>query len=128
MTQIYLSWIISTDDVGVAQYAIERCLLSSCTYFPITEWSSNYYDNYSDMGLIPRTSYSYRVQAMDAAGNKSDFSNVASATTQPDPESPTAPTGLVASPISSSQINLAWNASTDNVGVTGYSIERCLVL
>ena len=27
--------------------------------------------------------------------------------------------------ISSSQINLGWTASTDNVGVTGYRIERC---
>ena len=26
---------------------------------------------------------------------------------------------------SSSQINLTWTASTDNVGVTGYRVERC---
>ena len=27
--------------------------------------------------------------------------------------------------MSGSQINLSWTASTDNVGVTGYLIERC---
>jgi fibronectin type 3 domain-containing protein len=38
---------------------------------------------------------------------------------------PTAPTNLTATPISQSQINLSWTASTDNVGVTGYLVERC---
>ncbi len=41
-----------------------------------------------------------------------------------DTQAPTAPTGLGASAASSSQINLAWTASTDNVGVTGYKIFR----
>jgi hypothetical protein len=38
---------------------------------------------------------------------------------------PTPVNGLVASMVSSSQINLNWNASTDAVGVTGYRVERC---
>ena len=38
---------------------------------------------------------------------------------------PTAPTNLTATAISQSQINLSWTASTDNVGVTGYLVERC---
>jgi cellulose 1,4-beta-cellobiosidase len=37
---------------------------------------------------------------------------------------PSTPTGLSATAISSSQINLSWTASTDNVGVTGYKIFR----
>jgi len=36
----------------------------------------------------------------------------------------TVPTGLTATAISSTQINLAWTASTDNVGVTGYRVYR----
>ena len=32
------------------------------------------------------------------------------------------PTDLTASPISTTQITLSWNASTDNVGVTGYTV------
>jgi len=43
----------------------------------------------------------------------------------PDTQAPTIPTNLTATAISSSQINLAWTASTDNVGVTGYRIYRC---
>ena len=38
---------------------------------------------------------------------------------------PTAPANLTATAAGSSQINLSWSASTDNVGVTGYQIERC---
>ena len=43
----------------------------------------------------------------------------------PDTQPPTAPTNLLASAVSSSQINLSWTASTDDVGVTGYRVERC---
>lgn len=42
-----------------------------------------------------------------------------------DTEPPSAPTGLQALVISSSQINLSWTASTDNVGVIGYQVESC---
>lgn len=41
-----------------------------------------------------------------------------------DAQPPTAPTDFTAIPVSSSQINLSWTASTDNVGVTGYEIYR----
>jgi endoglucanase len=40
----------------------------------------------------------------------------------PDTQPPTAPTGLVSPSQTSSSIALAWTASTDNVGVTGYRI------
>ncbi|MGQ7886398.1 CBM96 family carbohydrate-binding protein [Paenibacillus sp. WC2504] len=41
-----------------------------------------------------------------------------------DTQAPSAPSGLTGSAASSSQINLSWNASTDNVGVTGYDVYR----
>lgn len=43
----------------------------------------------------------------------------------PDTEAPTAPSNPAANAVSQSQINVTWDASTDNVGVTGYRIERC---
>jgi hypothetical protein len=53
-----------------------------------------------------------------------------SVTAQPEPSQPadtsppSVPTALQASAISSSQVNLTWDASTDNVGVSGYQVLR----
>lgn len=76
-------------------------------------------------GLLPATLYHYRVRSRDAAGNLS-VSNNGSFTTaaSADTSSPSAPAGLTAFAVSSSQINLVWNPSTDNVGVSGYRVYR----
>jgi uncharacterized protein (TIGR03437 family) len=42
-----------------------------------------------------------------------------------DTHSPTAPTNLTAASLAANQINLSWTASTDDVEVTGYRVERC---
>ncbi|MDO8742766.1 MAG: Ig-like domain-containing protein [bacterium] len=42
----------------------------------------------------------------------------------PDTSAPSVPSGLSATSISSTQINLSWTAATDNVGVSGYRIYR----
>lgn len=125
-SQINLSWTSSTDNVGVTAYLIERCQSTGCVNFAqIASIAPG--TTYSDTGLTASTSYSYRIRATDAANNLSAYSNSATATTQnvPDMQPPTAPTNLTATPISSVQINLTWTASTDNVGVTGYRVERC---
>ncbi len=40
----------------------------------------------------------------------------------PDTQAPTAPSNLVASNVAQTTLSLSWNASTDNVGVTGYDV------
>ena len=79
---------------------------------------------YSDTGLAAATTYRYRVRAADAAGNLSGYTAIQNATT-PDTQAPTEPTGLTATAVSQSQINLAWTGSTDNVALTSYRVERC---
>lgn len=44
--------------------------------------------------------------------------------TPTDTQAPTTPTNLAAATESSTQINLTWTASTDNVGVVGYKVYR----
>jgi len=122
-TQISLNWVASTDNVGVTGYRVERCQGAGCSSFAQVGTVSSG-TIYVDSGLTVLTSYSYRVRANDAAGNLSAYSGVATATT-PDSNAPTAPNSLTATAASTSQINLSWNASTDNVGVTAYLIERC---
>ena len=43
----------------------------------------------------------------------------------PDTVPPTVPANVTATATSSTAINVSWAASTDNVGVTGYRVERC---
>ena len=53
-----------------------------------------------------------------------NYVTVTAATTS-DTSPPTAPSTLAASASGTTSINLTWQGSTDNVGVTGYRIERC---
>jgi chitodextrinase len=124
-SQINLAWTASTDNVAVTGYRVERCAGANCSNF--AQVGTPAATTFGDIGLAPSTAYSYRVRAVDAAGNLSDYSTVVSTSTPagPDTTAPTAPTGLTATAASTSQINLAWTASTDNVGVTGYRVERC---
>ena len=116
-SQVNLSWAASTDDVGVAGYKVYRNGVQIATATATS---------YSNTGLAPSTTYSYTVAAFDAAGNPSAQSTPLSATTlsAADTTAPSAPAGLTAAAVSSSQINLAWTASTDNVGVAGYKVYR----
>ncbi len=121
-TQVNLSWTASTDDVGVTGYLIERCQGAVCSSF--AQIATVTATTYSDFGLAVNTSYSYRVRAKDAAAHTSLYSNVATVVTV-DSQSPTTPGSLGAVPQGGSQINLSWTASTDDVGVTAYLVERC---
>lgn len=130
-SQINLSWTGSTDSggSGLAGYKIERCSGSGCSVFVQVALSSA--TSYSDAGLSPSTSYTYRVRAYDNAlpVNNSGYSNTASATTftPPDTTSPTTPF-LSGSPFGPTQIDLSWTASTDASGISDYRVYRGGVL
>jgi len=64
------------------------------------------------------------IAAVDIAGNESENSAEVSGAPTADTEAPTTPTNLLASAASSTQIDLSWDASTDNVEVAGYKVER----
>src|SRR5882672_8857211 len=117
-SQIGLSWAASTDDVGVTGYRVNRGGALLTNVGTVTTLQNT--------GLSPSTTYTYTVQAVDAAGNASGQSAAASATTPPAPDTaaPSTPTGLVASASSPSQIALSWGASSDDVGVSGYRVYR----
>src|SRR5438046_2814009 len=116
-TTINLSWIASTDNVGVTGYIVKRngTLVATPTS-----------TSYADTGLSSATTYSYTVAARDAAGNVSSGSASASATTTnaADTTPPSTPAGLVATAAGATTINLSWNASTDNIGVIDYIVSR----
>jgi hypothetical protein len=87
---------------------------------------------YSDSGLNSGVTYVYTIAAYDGSPNQnaSPQSSPASATTltTADTTPPTIPSNLIATPVSPSQIDLSWNASTDASGIAGYKIYRDAVL
>lgn len=74
-TQVNLSWSASSDNTGVRGYGIYRngSLVATVNQNTLT---------YSDVRLVPSTTYSYRVDAFDGSGNHSALSTAISATTQ----------------------------------------------
>ena len=116
-TQINLIWTASTDNVGVTGYEVYRNNVKVATVTSLT---------HSNTGLASSTVYTFYVKAVDAAANVSAASSTVSATTSaaPDTVAPSVPGSLTAKAVSSTQINLAWAASTDNVGVSSYEVYR----
>ena len=114
---IDLSWTAATDNVAVTGYRIFR----DGGPVPINTVNGT---TFSDAGQTG--THSYGVRAIDAAGNQSDLSNIASATAGGgDITPPAAPTALVATGnLVTKTIELSWTASTDDVGVTGYRVFR----
>jgi hypothetical protein len=117
-TAVNLSWTDNADNE--TGFSIERSI-NGIDWIEIATPAGNT-TSYSDTTCAPSTHYYYRVRAENMGGD-SDNSNTADATTPaPIPTVPNAPTGLAASAVSSSQINLTW---TDNAGdETGFVIER----
>jgi chitodextrinase len=111
---VALSWTASNDNVGVTGYRVSRngSIVATLTGTTYDDWTA-----------LPKTTYDYTVVAFDAGGNVSPASNVAHVTTPADTIRPTAPSGLTATAVGAN-VNLAWTASTDNVGVFEYDVIR----
>ncbi|MGN6241212.1 MAG: glycoside hydrolase family 6 protein [Cellulosimicrobium cellulans] len=120
-TSASVSWTASTDDRGVTGYTVlvdgAAVGTTATTSFTVT-------------GLDAGTSYAVTVRARDAAGNVSAASAPLTVTTDEDggpggdDQAPSAPTGLRVSGVTTSTVALAWNASNDDTGVTGYRVFR----
>jgi chitodextrinase len=64
------------------------------------------------------------VRLYNRALTATEVSTIYTSASSPDTNPPTTPGNVTATPVSSSQINVAWSASTDNVGVIGYKVFR----
>lgn len=82
---------------------------------------------YSDTCNVPaRTGYHVILAVWEIADTANAFYNVIDVnfggSNPVDTQAPTAPSSLAFSGVTSTSVNLSWNASSDNVGVTGYRI------
>ncbi|MDX8146698.1 PQQ-dependent sugar dehydrogenase [Lentzea sp. BCCO 10_0061] len=113
-----LTWKAATDNVAVTAYDIYN-LGQFQKSVPATDLTTVM------TGLRPNVTYGFYVNARDAAGNVSQASNTAEFKTPPaqeDPTPPTAPKNLRSTGVTANSVSLAWDPSTDNVGVTRYEI------
>ncbi len=111
-----LSWNPATDNVAVESYNIYR---------DGVKIGSSTTTSYTDNTCTAATTYTYEVTACDTVPNESAKSAPAILTTQDaDSVAPTVPTNLRTTAVTASSVALAWNASTDYYGVTGYNIYR----
>jgi subtilisin family serine protease len=120
--QIDLSW--SDNSTNESGFQIERCngAAASCASFVQIAQVAPDVATFSDMTVQAQTTYTYRVRAFNSSGTSS-YSNSAEATTPAAPPVPAAPSNLISSVVSYSQINLNW---TDNSGnEDGFRLERC---
>ena len=119
-SRINLSWTAASDaESGVSRYRVYRggVLIDSTSA-----------TSFGDGGLSGNTSYSYHVVAVNGGSLTGSQSNTASATTL-DGTPPTAPANLSATAVSTTQIDLAWDAASDaESGVSAYRIYRAGVL
>jgi chitodextrinase len=114
-TEVEVRWGAATDNVGVTAYEVLR----GDEIVARTAGATSA----SEEGLHPARKYCYTVRALDAAGNRSIVSSAACATT-PDLTPPTPPGRPAAIPVSSTQMFVAWDPSTDDVGIAGYEVYR----
>jgi predicted phage tail protein len=89
--------------------------------WPATNLSTT---QYRFTGLTNGVAYNVEVRAVDISGNPSDYgSATATPTAPPDTTPPSAPTNLIASAISATQINLTWTASI-SLDTAFYNVYR----
>lgn len=76
-----LAWGVSTDNVAVSGYRIERCAGAACVNFAEIATTSSELA-YADRGLTADTLYRYRVRAVDPSLNFSTYSTIVEARTR----------------------------------------------
>jgi hypothetical protein len=114
---VQLNWTAST---GAVKYNIYR---NNTKVGTANAPSTTFYDG---TNLEYNKSYTYYVKAVDSNNNQSPESNQATVMTPvQDIKSPTAPSGLRTTSVSSSSVSLAWNAGTDNnPGTISYRVYK----
>ncbi len=118
-TSVALGWGPSSDDTGVAGYDVWRNGAAAGTAQQ---------NAYTVAGLVCGTGYTFEVGAFDAAGNRSArrsavIATSACATAPPlDVTAPSVPQGMTLAAATTATLTQTWNASTDDVGVSGYNL------
>lgn len=109
----------ATDNVAVASVEFDISKGASGGVIAIDN-TAPYTATWDSHSVTGGTGYTLSATATDTAGN----TKTATITVNIDNTAPSAPTNFRSTGNSLTSISLAWNASTDNIGVAGYRISR----
>lgn len=120
---VSLSWEAAIDDVGVTGYHVYRDdqLVQTLSGTDLT---------YIDTGLMEATTYTYKIRAVDQAGNLSEASNAVKARTKMTIEvsRPLPPTKLRSARVTEHEVALMWDAPNESKEIMSYQVYRNNVL
>lgn len=107
----------ASDNIGIAkvEFYDNSSLIGSDTSSPYSiSWNS---------ASVPNGSHLITAKVIDNAGNSSSDSSTVSVQNG-DTQPPSKPSNVSAQALSYKSVKVTWNASTDNVAVTGYTVIR----
>ena len=110
---VALKWNPSTDNSGKFSYRVKVNKLNS-PVSSLEQTVGQTQTTYTVTYLLPNSSYSFAVYAVDASGNRSSDSNSVNANTPLGDTTPPSAPVLQATAIGPSQVQLTWTQSTDN--------------
>lgn len=121
--ELTLNWSGAMDNLDVTGYKIYQSDdTGGSTSYDVSDGAAA---SYHVTGLTDGVTYTFKIEATDAAGNWSSDGSVTEADTVdiiPPYWVPYNNTGLTCSIVSSTSVLIKWNAASDNVGVTGYRL------
>jgi titin len=114
-TRIDLAW--TDNSANETSFLVERDTSAAFASPTATTVAANA-TSFSDTGLTPGTTYYYRVKGRNTTDTSPPSNTASAATSNPIP----APSGLAATAVSGSQVNLAWTDNSSNE--TGFVVQR----
>ena len=118
-SQINLAW--TDNSTNEDNFIVARSTVSGGPYSDIATLAANT-TSYNNTGLASGTTYYYVVRAVNTGGSSANSAQASATTSQ---TAPAAPSGLAATAVSSSQINLSWADNSSNE--TGFVVGRSTV-
>ena len=132
ITKVTLTWDAATDNLGVDHYILHRNPHTTGSPLDIDVGNTNTFIDGADTSEpLENDKFTYRISAVDEAGNVSAQSAPITLilTGNEDTVNPSSPSNLSAKvinpdPIKGKDVEINWEASSDDVGVIGYKIYR----
>ncbi|MBD3421610.1 MAG: hypothetical protein GF398_15955 [Chitinivibrionales bacterium] len=118
---ITLAWNASSDNVGVKEYIV---------YKNNDSLGATAQQSFKAENLQQCTDYTFHIAAVDFSGNASSKSTAFTSKTDcvNDTEPPSTPANVRVTDKSTRSLTIAWNASQDNTGISGYEVYNGTIL